>query len=74
MNNVTRLPFVNMTPRELITEHADKIDSAESIVIVIRDKEGVPHIYYTIQSYEALNYSTSALVHDVANTCFGVDR
>jgi hypothetical protein len=74
MSNVRKLPNVPKTPRELLDEHADKIDTASSIAIVIRSEDGTITTNWSNQPRSQLLYSVRALCHDVETECFAGDN
>lgn len=74
MGNITRLPNSPKTPRELLDEHAEKINTASSIAVVIRSEDGSITTLWTNQPRSHLLFSTRALNHDVEHECFMGDN
>ncbi len=71
MGNVTKLPHVGLTPRELIDNFADEINQATSITLTIRNSEGCNRILWSHQQVQTLLYAVENLRYDALKHCFG---
>lgn len=70
MSNVRKLPGVPATPRELLEAHAEEIDKASAIAMVIRAPDGVLRVLWSHQPLSQLLFASGALDHDVRQACY----
>ena len=71
MGNVSKMPGVPLTPRELVDKNMDLLNAAHSIALVIRDQDGGLVTLWSDQIVSQLLYSTRALNADVERISFG---